>query len=244
MMKIAIFSDVHANLQALEAVWTHIEREVPDAVYCLGDIVGYGAHPDEVIEFIKSRNIPTVMGNYDEGVGFDLHDCGCAYKDSEQDRLGKLSLQWSREHTSDENKRYLQSLPMKIRLEEHHHNLLLLHGSPRKINEYLYEDRPQATFERIAKVAGTDVLLFGHTHLPYQKFVKKTLFVNTGSVGKPKGGDPRAGYITLALNGDIEVAFHRVDYDAKAAADAVRDLGLPPFFASLLESGGLESPRT
>lgn len=112
-----MFSDVHANLHALEAVWAHIEREVPDTVYCLGDLVGYGAYPNEVIEFIKSRDIPTVMGNYDEGVGFDLHDCGCAYKDSEQDRLGKLSLSWSREHTSDVNKEYLQSLQRQIRLE-------------------------------------------------------------------------------------------------------------------------------
>ena len=235
-----MFSDVHANLHALEAIWAHIEREVPDTVYCLGDLVGYGAYPNEVIEFIKSRDIPTVMGNYDEGVGFDLHDCGCAYKDSEQDRLGKLSLSWSREHTSDVNKEYLQSLQRQIRLEEHLPDLLLVHGSPRKINEYLYEDRPQATFERIAKVAGTDVILFGHTHLPYSKTVSKTLFVNTGSVGKPKDGDPRAGYVTLTLNRKIEVEFHRVEYDVRAAGDAVRDRDLPPYFAALLETGGLE----
>ena len=235
-----MFSDVHANLHALEAIWAHIEREVPDTVYCLGDLVGYGAYPNEVIEFIKSRDIPTVMGNYDEGVGFDLHDCGCAYKDSEQDRLGKLSLSWSREHTSDVNKEYLQSLQRQIRLEEHLPDLLLVHGSPRKINEYLYEDRPQSTFERIAKVAGTDVILFGHTHLPYSKTVSKTLFVNTGSVGKPKDGDPRAGYVTLTLNRKIEVEFHRVEYDVRAAGDAVRDRDLPPYFAALLETGGLE----
>lgn len=235
-----MFSDVHANLHALEAVWAHIEREVPDTVYCLGDLVGYGAYPNEVIEFIKSRDIPTVMGNYDEGVGFDLHDCGCAYKDSEQDRLGKLSLSWSREHTSDVNKEYLQSLQRQIRLEEHFPDLLLVHGSPRKINEYLYEDRPQATFERIAKVAGTDVILFGHTHLPYSKTVSKTLFENTGSFGKPKDGDPRAGYVTLTLNRKIEVEFHRVEYDVRAAGDAVRDRDLPPYFAALLETGGLE----
>lgn len=116
------------------------------------------------------------MGNYDEGVGFDLHDCGCAYKDSEQDRLGRLSLSWSREHTSDVNKEYLQSLQRQIRLEEHLPDLLLVHGSPRKINEYLYEDRPQATFERIAKVAGTDVILFGQpTYLTRRQLVKRYL---------------------------------------------------------------------
>jgi len=239
-MKIAVLSDIHANIHALEAVWSHLRKETLDQVFCLGDLVGYGAFPNEVIAFIRDCNISTLMGNYDEGVGFDRHDCGCAYKDSEQDRLGKHSLSWSRERTSDENKRYLQSLPMQIRLEEPHHNLLFVHGSLRKINEYIYEDRPKATFERIAKVAGTDVLLFGHTHLPYQKLVGKTLFVNTGSVGKPKDGDPRAGYVTLTLNRKIEVEFHRVEYDVLAAADAVRDRDLPPYFAALLETGGLE----
>ena len=239
-MKIALFSDVHANLHALEAVWTQIERDKPDAVYCLGDLVGYGAYPNEVVEFIRGHEIPTVRGNYDEGVGLDLQDCGCAYKDRNQARLGKLSLQWSRIHTSDENKGYLRSLPTHIRLEEGHPHLLLVHGSPRKINEYLYEDRHQATFERVVKAAGTDVLLFGHTHLPYSKMVGTTLFVNTGSVGKPKDGDPRAGYVTLTLHRDVEVEFNRVEYDVEAASEAVLNAGLPPYFGTLLETGGLE----
>ena len=239
-MKIAVLSDIHANIHALQAVWDDLENQNPEMVFCLGDLVGYGAFPNEVVDFIRTREIPTIMGNYDEGVGFDLHDCGCVYKDPEQDRLGKHSLLWSRDQTTFENKEYLRSLPLQIRLEEQQPHLLLVHGSPRKINEYLYEDRPQATFERVAKVAGTDVLLFGHTHLPYEKQVNKTLFVNTGSVGKPKDGDPRAGYVTLSLNKRVEVKFHRVAYDVVTAANAVRDSELPSYFADLLESGGLE----
>lgn len=238
-MKIAIFSDVHANLHALQAVWDDIERQDADEVYCLGDLVGYGAFPNEVVAFLREREVPTVMGNYDEGVGFDLHDCGCVYKDPEMDRLGKRSLIWSREHTQEENKTFLQQLPMQIRLEDRRPHLLLVHGSPRKVNEYLYEDRPQASFERIAKLAGTEVLLFGHTHLPYEKRVIGTLFVNTGSVGKPKDGDPRAGYVLLVANRRPKVEFHRVRYDVSAAAKAIRDSGLPHTFADLLETGGL-----
>jgi putative phosphoesterase len=236
-MKIALISDIHANLHALEAVWEDIERQKPDKVYCLGDLVGYGAYPNEVTAFIRDKGIPTVMGNYDEGVAFVLDDCGCAYRDPKLAKLGDLSLIWSQEHTTPESKGFLQALPMQIRIEERYPKLLLVHGSPRKINEYLYEDRPQATFERVAKLAGCDVLLFGHTHLPYQKKVAKTLFINTGSVGKPKDGDPRAGYVLLTLKRRSSVHFRRLSYDVQAAAQAVRQSGLPGYFADVLETG-------
>lgn len=238
-MKIAIFSDIHANFHALEAVWTDIQKQKPDALYCLGDLVGYGAHPNEVIDFIKSINVPTIMGNYDDGVGFDLDDCGCVYKNIEDDQRGKQSLLWSRERVTSANKEFLRQLPMQIRETLSGQDFLFVHGSPRKMNEYLYEDRPEATFERIAKLAGCDVLLFGHTHLPYQKRVGNTLFINTGSVGKPKDGDPRAGYVIVDLQLQPKVEFHRVGYDVVSAAQAIRDSGLPPHFAALLESGGI-----
>ena len=239
-MRIAVFSDVHANLQAMQAVWQDLESQRPDVVYCLGDLVGYGANPNEVVEFVGQRQIPSVMGNYDEGVGFDLHDCGCAYKDPADNARGKASLQWSRQVTIGDNKRFLQGLPLHIRLEDRTPTLLLVHGSPRKINEYLYADRPQASFERLAKMAGTDVLLFGHTHLPYTKTVGRTLFVNTGSVGKPKDGDPRAGYVLLELGRHPKVTIRRVAYDVEAAARAIRQTDLPAYFADLLLSGGKE----
>lgn len=239
-VRIAILSDIHANQHALEAVWEDLEAQSSDQVYCLGDLVGYGAFPNQVIEFLREREIPTIMGNYDEGVGFDLHDCGCVYQDSEEDRLGKLSLMWSRETTTPENKAILQELPMQFRLEGRKPHMLLVHGSPRKMNEYLYQDRPQATFERIAKLAGTDILLFGHTHLPYQKRVSGTLFINTGSVGKPKDGDPRAGYVLLTLNRKPEVEFRRVKYDVQAAAQAIWESELPDHYGDLLLSGGLK----
>jgi predicted phosphodiesterase len=82
-MRLAILSDIHANLHALEAVWQDLEQQHPEAVYCLGDLVGYGANPNEVVTFIRERQVPTIMGNYDEGVGLDLSDCGCVYRDPE-----------------------------------------------------------------------------------------------------------------------------------------------------------------
>ena len=190
------------------------------------------------INFVRERGIPTVMGNYDEGVGYDLNDCGCSYRDPDDRRLGQLSLEWTRQVTTAEGKDYLRALPMQIRLEDDRPTLLLVHGSPRSIKEYLYEDRGEVILERMAKLAGTDVLLFGHTHLPYARWVGRTLLVNTGSVGKPKDGDPRAGYVMLTLGRRPKAEFRRVAYDVEGAAKAIRDSELPDHFADLLQSGG------
>lgn len=236
-MKLAVISDIHGNIHALEALWQDVEAQQPDAVYCLGDLVGYGAFPNEAIEFVRSREIPTIMGNYDQGVGFDMDDCGCVYKNPVDDARGKRSLIWSRRETSAENKEYLKKLPMQIRLDEQTPSLLLVHGSPRRINEYLYQDRPDATFARLAKLAGTDVVFFGHTHLPYQKKLAGTWFVNTGSVGKPKDGDPRGGYVLAELGRSVSFTYRRVAYDIPAAAAAIRDSDLPEEFAGMLETG-------
>ncbi|MBC7231866.1 MAG: metallophosphoesterase family protein [Chloroflexi bacterium] len=235
-MKIVTFSDIHGNLHALQAVLADIDRQEPDQVYCLGDLVGYGAHPNEVIDLIRTRQIPTIMGNYDDGVGFDKDDCGCAYTDEEMRRLGDLSLAWSRAHVTAENKAFLRSLLPNVRLEVHSKRVLLVHGSPRRINEYLYEDRAPASLARIAAMANADILVFGHTHLPYVKEVEGVLFVNDGSVGKPKDGDPRAAYAILEIGEEVRVTIQRVAYDVAAAAAAVRASGLPPHFADLLET--------
>jgi putative phosphoesterase len=235
-MRIAIFSDIHGNRHALKAVLDDIDREAPDRVYCLGDLVGYGAYPNEVIERIRERGIPTIMGNYDDGVGFDKDECGCAYTDPEMKKLGDLSLMWTREAVTPENKAFLRPLLPSIRFNEAGKEFLLVHGSPRRINEYVYEDRLPASLEHIAKSAEADVLVFGHTHLPYSKEVAGVLLINDGSAGKPKDGDSRAGYVILDVGDDVKAEFRRVSYDVAAAAAAVRASGLPAHFAYLLEN--------
>ncbi|HUS83617.1 MAG TPA: metallophosphoesterase family protein [Anaerolineales bacterium] len=239
-MKLAILSDIHDNLHALQAVWEDLEASKPDAVYCLGDLVGYGAYPNETIAFIRERQVSTVMGNYDDGVGFDRDDCGCLYKDAVQARLGERSLRWTRKITTQTNKDYLKALPQQIRIEAGTPRLLLVHGSPRKINEYLYQDRPQASFERIARQVGTEIVLFGHTHLHYKKRVSGIWFINCGSVGKPKDGDTRAGYVMLRTGIKTRIEFRRVAYDSAAAARAIRESDLPDDYAEALETGGVE----
>ena len=235
-MRIAIFSDIHGNLQALDAVLTDIAAQKPDAIYCLGDLVGYGASPNEVTARIRQEGFPTIMGNYDDGVGFDRDDCGCAYREESEQLLGDRSLAWTKAQVTAENKAFLKSLEKDIRFDADAKRILLVHGSPRKMNEYLFEDRALSSFERLAATSDADVIVFGHTHKPYVKEVGGVLFVNDGSVGKPKDGDWRACYVILE-NG--AATFRRVEYDVRTAAAAIRATELPHEFAEDIETGGV-----
>jgi putative phosphoesterase len=239
--RIAIFSDLHGNSAATEAVLAAIDAETPDATYNLGDLVGYGAKPNETISLIRERGIPTIMGNYDDGVGFDRDDCGCAYKDTDEEARGQQSLFWTRGVTTDDNKAYLRTLVPEIRFEAEGKRFRLVHGSPRRMNEYLFEDRDPRSLARIAQGADTDVLVFGHTHKPWVREIEGVLFINDGSVGKPKDGDPRAAWVLLTVEPGqpVQVVVRRAPYDVASMADAIRAAdGLPDQFATDIETGG------
>jgi putative phosphoesterase len=238
-MRVAIISDIHGNIGALDAVLDDLrQQEAVGAVYCLGDLVGYAAFPNEVIDRIRNENIPTIVGNYDDGVGFDRDECGCAYRDPEEQRLGDLSLRWTQRTVTSEGKAFLRALQAEIRFEADGKRFRLVHGSPRRMNEYLFEDRPLSSFQRLAASSDCDVLIFGHTHKPYTKRVDGVLFLNAGSVGKPKDGDPRACYVMLDTTGDVTVEFRRIAYDIATMAAAIRASELPDKFADDIETGG------
>ena len=213
----AVFSDVHGNLPALEAILPDIERrEIPDTL-CLGDLVGYGPSPNEVALLVRERGIPTLMGNYDQGIGFETGDCGCVYKTDEQRAEGAVSLEWTQGVVTPEVKAYLRALEDHFVLRAPSGDILAVHGSPRRINEYLFEDRPASAMERMAREYPYPAILFGHTHVPYARQVGETTFVNVGSGGRPKDGDWRVCYALVdpARLGEGEgfVEFVRVPYD-------------------------------
>jgi putative phosphoesterase len=233
--RVAIVTDIHANLPALDAALVRIDELGVDAVYCGGDLVGYGPHPNEVCALIEERAIPTIYGNYDYAIGRDLEDCGCAYVDRHDRELGQQSIAWTLEHTDERSKAFMRGLPFDLRFELGDDRVRLVHGSPRKVNEYLFEDKPARTFERIAAGADCDVLVFGHTHRPWIHEYGGVLFVNCGSVGKPKDGDPRAAFAVLELDGNRVVAnIERVDYDAEAVGRELAAAGLPAEYAEKL----------
>lgn len=237
-MRLAVFSDIHANLPALEACLADIDKRQADAIYCLGDLVGYAPYPNEVIERIEAAQIPTIIGNYDDGTGFDRDECGCAYREERDRLLGDRSFAWTKAHVSEEHKAFLRSLKREIRFEADGKRFLLVHGSPRRINEYLFEDRPLSSFVRLAATTEADVIVFGHTHKPYMKTAGGVLFVNVGSVGKPKDGDSRACYALFMTSGEVKVEFVRVAYDVALVTGAIRQSDLPSEFADALETAG------
>jgi len=237
-MRIAVFADVHGNLEALHGVLKDIKKRQAEKIFCAGDLVGYGPFPGEVIELIKSQGIPTVMGNYDDGVGNYRLVCGCDYKDAHAQMLGEKSILWTKEHTTEEHKEFLRRLPMRLEFEAAGRKVLLVHGSPRRLNEYLYQDTEPKYLEELLTEAGCDVLICGHTHIPYIKELAGGRYViNVGSAGKPKHGNPHAVYALIDLAQKVSVSFSEVSYDYEQTAQAIEQSSLPGEFAELIRRG-------
>jgi predicted phosphodiesterase len=246
-MRLALISDIHANLPALEAVLDHIAA-VPgiDATYHLGDLVGYAPWPDETVALLHTKGIEGIAGNYDSTVAADYKHCGCKYEDPQQEALSHVSFAWTKQHTSRDTKRILGELPFRldVRVNGGHASgptLILVHGTPTLNTVYWTEDRPDSFCTQMASIAGAkagDTIAFGHTHLPWHRDVEGIHFVNTGTVGRPKDGDWRAGYTILEMtDGTFSAEYLRVEYDVNRAAKAIRESDLPNEFADFLMSG-------
>jgi predicted phosphodiesterase len=246
-VKYALISDIHANLPALEAVLEHAgrQREIA-ATYHLGDLVGYAPWPNETVALLRSSGIPGVAGNYDSTVGTDYKHCGCRYEDPRQEELSHISYNWTRQHVSTDTKGFLAGLPFRIDLLPNGGHLsgprvILVHGSPTLNTLYWTEDRPDDFCLKMAALAGGkpgDVIAFGHTHLSWHREIGGIHFVNTGSVGRPKDGDWRAGYVLLETGGTVAVENVRVEYDLERAMRGIRESDLPDEFAEYLRTGG------
>ncbi len=236
MTRLAVITDIHGNLPALEASLEAIDAIGVDGVFCGGDLVGYGPHPNQVCDLIREREIPTIYGNYDYAIGRDLDDCGCAYVTEHDRELGKQSVAWTLAQADQSAKDFMRGLPFDLRFELDDVPIHLVHGSPRKVNEYLFEEKPARLYERLAAAEEAQVMVFGHTHKPWIHTYGDVLFVNCGSVGKPKDGDPRAAFAILDLDdaGQVQVSIERVPYDADAVAREVEAAGLPGEYARKL----------
>ncbi|NTW28071.1 MAG: metallophosphoesterase family protein [Coriobacteriia bacterium] len=247
MRRIALFSDVHGNLAALDAVLGDIAAAELPEMYCLGDLVGYGPNPAGVIERVRSLAIPTIAGNYDDGVGNRRGSCGCYYATPAAIADGEASYAFTDAALSDSDHDWLAQLPAQIRLGHAGLRILLVHGSPRKINEYLLPDRTDTFLARLADEAEADVVCVGHVHIPYHRVLiaaegRRVDYVSCGSVGKPKDGDARATWVELLLGDDeseepVATLTHRVSYDVGAVASAIRSAGLPERIAAALLGG-------
>ncbi len=247
-MRYALISDIHANLPALDAVLADIAaRPDVNATYHLGDLVGYSPWPNETIERLRAAGIAGVSGNYDTTVASHAKHCGCRSEDARQEELAHQSFAWTLEHTSAENKAFLGGLPFRLDLRPlgghaSGPTVTLLHGNQVLNTVYVTADRTDDFLRKMAAAIGAttgDVVAFGHTHKSWHRIVDGVHFVNTGSVGRPKDLDWRAGYVLLDITVDaVDVTFVRVEYDVEAAARGVIAAGLPVEFAAFLRSVG------
>ena len=243
-MKIALFSDIHANLPAFEAMLRDMDNQKPDAAYCLGDLVGYHIWPNEVIAEIRKRGIATIKGNHEEKVENLI---------TTAKSLSEPGKKYAYHLIEESHRAYLRTLPAHIKLEYKLNgeklNLVFAHGSTRKIDEYVLVDTEESYVLGILEEADADLLFVGHSHKPYHRIIQTPAgaykhVVNLGSVGKPKDGDPRGCYVMLTIDHNssvldresIHVDFIRVDYDIEASAKAIENSSLPDELADALRA--------
>jgi predicted phosphodiesterase len=247
-MRYALISDIHANVHALDAVLADIDqRGDVEATYHLGDLVGYSAFPNEVVDRLRERAIAGIAGNYDSTVGTDYKHCGCKVENPRQEEIAHLSFNYTKKVATPSTKTFLASLPFSIDLRPlgghvKGPRLVLVHGTPTLNTLYWTQDRSDEFCMTMAKnvgLAAGDMIACGHTHKPWHREVEGIHFLNTGSVGRPKDGDSRAGYVLVDLGNDVpRVEFVRVAYDVDGAVTSVRAAGLPDELGEFLRAGG------
>lgn len=239
MRRVAFISDIHANIEALESVLDDIRSKEVDEIYCLGDLVGYGPDPNEVIEMIRNNGIKTVMGNYDDAVGYEKDNCGCSYNPGRETEVGDESLSWTIKNTTAENKEFLRSLPKRLSIEIEGVKILLVHGSP--LNHLLEYVKPTTSAERLrilVKDIQEDIIVNGHTHLMMAKHILGKTILNPGSVGRTKDGVPGATYLILTIDsGVFSYQFVHVKYNVKSVIEKIISVGLPVELATVLALG-------
>ncbi len=237
-MRIAVFGDIHGNIDALGAAYRAAIERKTDRIYHLGDIGGYAPFVNEVAEFLAEHNIEGVQGNYDETVGKDKEHCGCRHENEMQAEMMGLGFNWTKKRATQKTKEYLLSLPFRITFTCEDVNIALFHATPTKNNLYWTEDRDNGFFLRMAAKADADVMVYGHTHKPYRKDIGGKVFINAGSVGKPRDGDSRACIVLLEIKGrTVASEFLRLPYDVERVASAIVKNGLPGYFADMLREG-------
>lgn len=236
-MRIAVISDIHSNIYALNDVISDIKNRNVDMVVCTGDLVGYGTRPNEVIHRIKEEKILTIMGNYDEAIGNSKIVCGCDYPDPKDAEKAGLSMQFTGQETSEENKKYLRNLPKEAVFTFNNKTIRFVHGSTRAINEYLKENSKEA--KEVMSELIEDILVCGHTHIPYVKCYGEKLLVNAGSIGKPKTNKPDANYVIVDISdSNVEVEIIEVPYGFEKMAKEIEENEiLPNDFARLIREG-------
>lgn len=238
--RIAVFGGVYNNYLALEAALHDIRRRGVDGVYCLGDLGAFGPYPDRVFPLLHERGVQCIQGNYDNSVGNNREDCQCGYTDPRDNHFARISYEYTFTHTSRANRAWLKELPAGRRIELGRYQLLLCHGSPRRMNEFLWESTSPTHFlEYLADAHAADVILTTHTGIKWRRRLSDDRhFVNVGVLGRPENdGNTHVWYTILEAAAKLRVEFVPVVYDHQRLARAMRDERLPEEFVETVLTG-------
>ena len=237
---IAFFGGIYSNSHGLSAALDDTRRRGVDRTYALGDFGGFGPHPDRVFPMLLDSGVDCIQGNYEESLSSGAEDCHCGYTDPRDNHFVALSYGYPTEHTSAEWKRWMGDLPKTRRLDVGGRHVLLVHGSPRRVNEFLWESTsPVAFLEKLLADADADVLVCTHTGLHWQRRLPSgRLVVNAGVLGRPANdGRTNVWYALGRFGRDVEFEFVPVHYDTEALAREMTDEGLPPEFIETVRTG-------
>ncbi len=241
MHHVAVFGGVYNNYLALEAVLDDAQRRGAEEIYCLGDLGGFGPHPDRVFPILRAHDVLVMQGNYDHSIGHDLPDCGCGYTDPRDNHYARLSYAYTQARTSPAHRPYLRALPPRLRERWGGRAVLMAHGSPRRVNEFLWESTsPDPFLRRMLRQHEADVVLVTHTGIPWQRRLDDgKLVVNVGAIGRPANDGRRVvWYAIIDERADgVEAELVTVAYDHERLAAEMRDEGLPPEFVETIETG-------
>jgi len=241
MTRLALFGGIYNNYRALEAALEDARRRKVDAVYCLGDLGAFGPYPDRVYPLLRSHEVQCIQGNYDNSLAGGLADCQCGYTDPRDNHFARISYSYTFKNTSEENKAWLRTLPMSLRLETGGRRVLLCHGSPRKINEFLWESTsPDSFLEYLLAEFDADIICVTHTGIKWHRTLAGGRhFINVGVLGRPENdGNIPVWYAVLAIeDGRVEVEFVPVPYDWQGLAADMRAESLPEEFIETVTTG-------
>jgi len=238
----AVIGGVYNNWLALEATLDDARRRGCTDVWCLGDLGGFGPHPDRVFPILRDRGVVVMQGNYDHSIGHDLADCGCGYTDPRDNHYAQLSYDYTRARTSPSWHPWLRALPPSLRATWGGRRVLAAHGSPRRVNEFLWESTsPDAFLARMMTAHECDLLLVTHTGIPWQRrLADGRLVVNVGAIGRPANDGRREVWyavVTERESGGLDAELVPVAYDWQRLAAAMRSENLPPEFVATIETG-------